>query len=144
MTAAATFVYVKANDLTYCICCLFVFKSHLLTLPIKASCAFSRAVGITELVQMGQALKLWLFLFSLSSSATSSHKSNYRDSSWGLRGWKGRRGSYILNCILFFLELLLFLNKLLLLMKLLGHDLTFNLVQHVKYLIREYYSEGYF
>lgn len=99
--AAATFVYVKANDLTHCICCLFVFKSHLLTLPIKASCAFSRAVGLTELVQMGQALKLWLFLFSLSSSATSSHKSNYRDSSWGLRGWGGRR-SCILNCILFF------------------------------------------
>lgn len=38
MTAIATFVYVKVNYLTHHIWSLFIFKSHLLTLPTKTYC----------------------------------------------------------------------------------------------------------
>lgn len=47
----------KSKYLTHHICSLFVFRSHLLTLPTKTSWAFSLAVGTAEGVQMGPALK---------------------------------------------------------------------------------------
>lgn len=90
------------SKLTHHICSLFVFRSHLLTLPTKTSCAFFfLAVGMAAVVQMGPALKPLPFLFLPSSSATSSHKSNYNPSPQGLSGLGGSRGSCMLNCILF-------------------------------------------